>query len=79
MTKKIDYSQFPGLLHKNDTGEWGMWRQDYLHSTFVYWEAATQWQTYFCESYEGNRLKEFLKKEYNKYLFCLPNIHNYYL
>ena len=56
-----------------------MWRQNYLHSTFVYWEAATQWQTYFCESYKGNRLKEFLKKEYNKYLFCLPNIHNYYL
>ena len=32
------------LLHKNDKGEWGMWREYYKGGTAIYWQVATKEQ-----------------------------------
>jgi len=74
MTEKKDYSQHPGVLHKNDKGEWGMYKEYFKNCTAVYWQPASQEQIYFLESYRKNRLKEYIKEEYKSYKFSLWDI-----
>jgi len=71
MTKKIDYLQLPGVLHKNYKGEWGYWCERYKNCTAVYWQPASKSQIYYLESYRKNRLKDYIMKEYKLYKFCL--------
>jgi len=71
MTEKTDYSQHPGVLHENDKGEWGMYKEYFKNCTAVYWQPASQHQIYFLESYRKNRLKEYIKEEYKSYKFSL--------
>ena len=65
MTKKIDYSQSPGLIHKNDEGEWGMWRQWVQYGTAVYWQKCSYKETRMIEGFKKNR-----KKRLQEYINC---------
>ena len=38
------------VLHKNDKGEWGMWREYYKKGTAIYWQAASEEQLYYLET-----------------------------
>ena len=74
--EKIDYTQHPGVLHKNEKGEWGMYKEHFKNSTGVYWQPASKHQLeniYFLESYRKNRLKEYIKEEWKLYKFSLRN------
>ena len=57
------------LLHKNDKGEWGMWREYYKKGTAIYWHAASEEQLYYLEN--TNTTKRKLQKyiEEQKKLF----------
>ena len=71
MTEKIDYSQRPGVLHKNDKGEWGYWCERWRNCTTVYWKPASENQIYYLESYRKKRLEEYIKAEQKLYFQCL--------
>ena len=40
------------LLHQNDKGEWGMWKEYYKNGTAVYWEAACEGQVELIKWYQ---------------------------
>jgi len=71
MTKKIDYLQLPGLLHKNHKGEWGYWCERWRNCTAVYWQPASDNQIYYLEAYEKKDFEEYIKKQQRLYIQCL--------
>jgi len=71
MTEKIDYSQRPGVLHKNHKGEWGYWCEHWRNCTAVYWKPASENQICYLESYRKKRLEEYIKEEQKLYFQCL--------
>ena len=54
------------LLHKNDKGEWGMWREYYRKGTAIYWEAASEEQLYYLENTNTTkrRLQKYIYEQY---------------
>ena len=38
------------ILHKNQKGQWGMWREYYKNGTACYWQAANEEQLHYLES-----------------------------
>ena len=75
MTKKIDYSQSPGLIHKNDKGEWGMWRQWVQYGTAVYWQKCSYVETQMIKGFKKNRkkrLQEHINNSLKAYKESLP-------
>ena len=52
------------LLHKNDKGEWGMWREYYKKGTAIYWEPASEEQLYDLNRFTTKRrLQKYIEEQ----------------
>ena len=62
------------LLHKNDKGEWGMWREYYRKGTAIYWEAASEEQLYYLENTNTTkrRLQKYIYEQYKIFKQMTP-------
>ena len=83
MTKKIDYSQSPGLLHKNDKGIWGMYKEYFKNCTAVYWQESSCEEKRILEGFKKNKKRkqqEYINQEFKIYKQSLWDnpMSNYY-
>ena len=62
------------LLHKNDKGEWGMWREYYKKGTAIYWQAASEEQLYYLENTNTTkrRLQKYIYEQYKIFKQMTP-------
>ena len=52
------------VLHKNDKGEWGMWREYYKKGTAIYWEPASEEQLYDLNRFTTKRrLQKYIEEQ----------------
>ena len=70
--EKIDYTQHPGVLHKNEKGEWGMYKEHFKNCTGVYWQPASKHQLENIYLFDRTVLRH-IKNLYNKRPHCILN------
>ena len=53
------------ILHKNQKGQWGMWREYYKNGTACYWQAANEEQLHYLESpnITKRRLQKYIEEQ----------------
>ena len=52
----MDYQLY--LLHQNEKGEWGMWREYFKGGTAIYWEPANEKQLYDVNRFTTEKRKQ---------------------
>ena len=62
------------VLHKNNKGEWGMWREYYKKGTAIYWQAASEEQLYYLENTNTTkrRLQKYIYEQYKIFKQMTP-------